>query len=100
MFTTENFDLKSFGHCAIILFLWGRKQLEYTAIKQVTSPLFLTAAYGRKYETAKQALIAWHQGSDFKIVDGPYCSVRDYELLLQDFSNVYICYGEGSLVQV
>jgi hypothetical protein len=100
VFTTENFDLNSVGHCAIILFLLGRKQLRYTAIKQVTSPLFLTAAYGRKYETAKQALIAWYEGADFKIVDGPYCSVRDYEQMLQDFSNIYIYYGENEVVKV
>lgn len=100
MFTTKNFDLKCVGHCAIILFLSGRKQLQYAAIKQVTSPIFLVAAYGRTYKTREQVLDAWRSGRDFKIVDGPYCSVRDYELLTQDFSNVYICYGTNGLLEV
>ena len=74
--------------------------MRYTTIKQVTNPLFLVAAYGRIYKTREQALDAWRSGRDFKIVDGPYCSVRDYELLLQDFSNVYVCYGENGLLEV
>ena len=39
--------------------------------------LILVPAYGRVYETPKQALADWKAGKDFKIANGPYCSIRD-----------------------
>lgn len=39
--------------------------------------LVVTAAYGRSYNTEKEALTDWNEGKDFKIVDGPYMSKRD-----------------------
>lgn len=68
------------------------------ALAQVTTPLFLTAAYGRKYNTREQALSAWQSGKDFKIEDGPYCSIRDLDLMRQDFANIYILYERGSIL--
>jgi len=50
---------------------------QYEALRQVTTPLFLTAAYGRKYTSREQAVKDWQAGKDFKIDDGPYCSIRD-----------------------
>jgi len=47
------------------------------AIKQVPSVVYLEAAYGRSYATAEAAISAWQEGKDFKIVNGPYCSIRD-----------------------
>lgn len=34
-------------------------------------------AYGRNYSSAAAALTDWKAGKDFKIVGGPYCSIRD-----------------------
>ena len=54
----------------------------------------LTAAYGRKYSTEKEALLAWIGGKDFKIVNGPYCSIRDIEMMKAQFGGIQIRYGE------
>ena len=37
----------------------------------------LIAAYGRKYNTLAEAKADWEEGKDFKILKGPYCSIRD-----------------------
>lgn len=42
--------------------------------------LIITGAYGRKYKTLEDAKADWNLGKDFKIVRGPYCSIRDTEL--------------------
>ena len=44
-------------------------------------PLALVPAYGRKYTSALAAEADWLAGKDFKILDGPYCSVRDIEAI-------------------
>lgn len=39
-------------------------------------------AYGTQYSLEAQALEAWQNGKDFKILpDGPYCSIRDFTIL-------------------
>lgn len=52
--------------------------------------LFLTAAYGAKYDTSADIAKAWEEGKDFKVVRGPYCSIRDQEALKSDYNAVYI----------
>lgn len=42
-------------------------------------PLVLVPAYGRKYETARDAVNDYLAGKDFKISGGPYCSCRDFK---------------------
>lgn len=60
-------------------------------IAQVSSPIFIKPAYGRVYETPLHAMDAWQQGKDFKVVDGPYCSIRDLETLKQSQpSGIYL----------
>ena len=54
----------------------------------------LAAAYGRKYSTEKEALLAWIGGKDFKIVNGPYCSIRDIEHMKAQFGGIQIRYGD------
>ena len=39
--------------------------------------LHLVPAYGRDYATEWGARCAWFEGKDFKVVNGPYLSVRD-----------------------
>jgi len=43
--------------------------------------IYLEGAYGRTYDNGWQAEADWLAGKDFKIVDGPYCSIRDAEAL-------------------
>ena len=43
--------------------------------------LALRGAYGRQYSSADEVRADWNDGKDFKIVGGPYCSIRDIESL-------------------
>lgn len=67
------------------------------ALNQVSSPVFLLPAYGRKYTSRQQALKAWQDGKDFQIYNGPYCSIRDIDALRQMSIAVYIQYQTGSV---
>ena len=51
------------------------------AISQVSTPIILQAAYGRRYKDQQQVLDDWLAGKDFKILGGPYCSIRDEQKL-------------------
>ena len=68
-----------------------------TALNQVSSPVFLLPAYGRKYTSRQQALKAWQDGKDFQIYNGPYCSIRDIQELRRISSGVYIQYEKGTV---
>ena len=53
------------------------------------SPATLTPAYGRTYKTAAEIKAAWDSGKDFRYgYSGPYCSIRDIELLKRDHSSI------------
>lgn len=41
--------------------------------------IVLLPAYGRQYESLDTAEQDWIDGKDFKILKGPYCSIRDTE---------------------
>lgn len=45
--------------------------------------LVLIGAYGRNHEygSIEEAEKDWNDGKDFKIIDGPYCSIRDLEMM-------------------
>ena len=47
-------------------------------------------AYGRQYKTSKQAKADWNAGKDFKIVNGPYLSIRDVNYLKDTYSSVWL----------
>ena len=55
-----------------------------------TPTLLICPAYGRAYGTLSQLQKAWHEGLDFKIVGGPYTSIRDKEMMLNDYHEVRI----------
>lgn len=60
------------------------------------SPLYLMAAYGRRDTTKEAALSAWKNGKDFKVVGGPYCSIRDFEDLKKTSpKGIFIEYGRA-----
>ena len=46
--------------------------------------LYASGAYGRKYDTLEDVLIDWLEGLDFKVISGPYFSIRDAEVLRAD----------------
>jgi hypothetical protein len=45
---------------------------------------FGKAAYGRMYKCQADAMRDWNQGKDFKLVEGPYFSKRDFDSMLND----------------
>ncbi len=47
------------------------------ALNQVSSALVIVPAYGRNYKTKHEAIDDWKNGKDFKIINGPYMSIRD-----------------------
>ena len=57
--------------------MFYRKEYTMNGLDQVSSPLVVMPAYGRSYKTTNEAVEAWRSGKDFKIVNGPYCSIRD-----------------------
>ena len=67
------------------------------AIRQVTSPMFLLPAYGRRYNSREQAVKDWQGGKDFQIYGGPYCSVRDVEKMRDMASHIFIQYENGTV---
>jgi len=66
-----------------------------TVYGQISAPMFLIPAYGRQYKTKQQALDAWKDGKDFKIVDGPYTSIRDINELHGMADRVLVQYDNG-----
>ena len=62
--------------------------------------LILLPAYGRKYETQGDCFEAWQSGVDFKIEGGPYCSIRDIDLIRKNYSVISIRFGKGLYCQV
>lgn len=70
------------------------------AISQVTSPLNLIPAYGRVYNTKEEAVKDWMDGKDFKIINGPYCSVRDSINLRLDCSSLWILWNRVDAVRI
>lgn len=57
--------------------------------------IVLLPAYNRVYETLDQAEHDWNEGLDFKILKGPYCSVRDSELLQQMGHDIVLKAGKN-----
>lgn len=53
----------------------------------------LVPAYGRTYNTRKSAMQDWADGKDFRIYCGPYTSVRDKALLIDQYGGIEIRYN-------
>ena len=62
--------------------------------------LTLVGAYGKQYHDAESAKAAWNKGVDFKILNGPYCSIRDIRTMVRLHETVQIRYGEGQLLTI
>lgn len=69
------------------------------------NPIYVKPAYGRSYHNVQDARKDWDSGEDFRIENGPYCSVRDFNrlldivVLIQPFlvekDHIYLQYGIG-----
>lgn len=58
--------------------------------------IIVLPAYGRRYVTAREALVDWWEGRDFQIYQGPYCSVRDAtEMIAKGYTHVHIISSTG-----
>jgi hypothetical protein len=55
-----------------------------------SKPLMIMPAYGRQYKTSEEAKADWNAGKDFKIVNGPYLSIRDVNYLKDAYSSVWL----------
>ena len=69
-------------------------------LQQVSSPIVIVAAYGRKYTTKEAALKDWNAGKDFRIFDGPYCSIRDLPALKASASTVHLTLDHFTFITV
>lgn len=48
--------------------------------------LFVLPAYGRRYQTEEALRKDWEEGKDFKIVSGPYLSIRDQDKIKEIYA--------------
>ena len=55
-----------------------------------SKPLMIMSAYGRQYKTSEEAKADWNAVKDFKIVGGPYLSIRDAKYLKDTYSSVWL----------
>lgn len=62
--------------------------------------LTLLGAYGRIYTTKETALSDWNKGKDFKILNGPYCSIRDIDHIKRLHDSASIMIADGSYVPI
>ena len=58
--------------------------------------LFLIPAYGRFYDSKEALLNDWESGKDFRIVRGPYTSIRDLDSLTADYDRIIAFFSPGS----
>ena len=60
--------------------------------------LTVQPAYGRQYYSAIEAISAWKDGKDFKIVQGPYVGIGEKQMLIADgYTHVTIRYMGSSV---
>ena len=62
-------------------------------------PMYLTPAYGRRYAGEATCLKDWQAGKSFKLLQGAYCSIRDYDELSID-GPVFIVISDRQHVEV
>ena len=59
------------------------------------STLYLQPAYGRKYKTIEEAQKDWNDGKDFKIIPGPYLSIRDLSELKSGYDSIVVLVNDN-----
>lgn len=56
--------------------------------------IHLVSAYGRQYTSAEQVINDWKADKDFKILAGPYTSIRDRTALIEDYGRILVRYDQ------
>lgn len=56
-------------------------------------------AYGRKYNSKEELKADWKAGKDFKILNGPYFSIRDFEAMKKEAYIDRAIFGEACVVK-
>ena len=81
--------------CIILLYKLG----EAMSIFDFNScNLYLTPAPWRKWMQTREEIIEdWRTGKDFRVQNGPYCSIRDIEYIRSNFNRIFILYDRGSI---
>lgn len=77
-----------------------KQGITMTAMGMMSGPMTLMPAYGRLYNTSEEAVEAWKSGSDFKIVGGGYCSIRDLEYLKNHCSTLWIHWNRIDSIRI
>jgi hypothetical protein len=62
--------------------------------------LSINPAYGRSYSTEEEALEAWNEGLDFRIINGPYLSKRDNAYLIASGYEHVAIFSKAQLVAI
>ena len=62
-----------------------------------TNLYLIPAPWRVPLQNREDILNDWENGKDFKIVDGPYCSIRDLHYMRKNFNRIYIVYSQGSI---
>lgn len=58
------------------------------------------AAYGRGYECQTDAMSDWEAGKDFKLVNGPYFSIRDFADMKLQANIDKVMYNEDYVLEI
>lgn len=64
----------------------------------MASRITLIGAYGRTYTNTDAMFKDWRDGKDFKICNGPYCSIRDISIMLRLNDTVELMLNTGERI--
>lgn len=65
------------------------QRIDIKDVPKGSNPCFVTPAYGKGYTSVDEVMADWTDGKDFRIYQGPYCSIRDkLRLQMSKFTHV------------
>lgn len=59
--------------------------------------LILIGAYDRHYKKRHDLMEDWEGGKVFKVINGPYCTIRDSDVILSKFEAILGIVDDGEL---
>ena len=62
--------------------------------------LTLIGAYGRVYPNVSTMIKDWFNGKDFKILNGPYCSIRDIRHIAMQYDTIELLTDSGETMRL
>lgn len=94
--TNKNLSLTLIVKSSIIIFYLLGIAMSVFSINNTN--LYLQPAPWRKsLQSRKEIISDWLDGKDFKIINGPYCSIRDLQYMRSDFNRIFIVYSNGTI---